>query len=60
MLETRGKILNMNIAAELFERIERYGHRRMFTTRSESMEFLLQAALKLNPQRQKTGAVKAE
>jgi metal-responsive CopG/Arc/MetJ family transcriptional regulator len=46
-------VLNMNINPDLLARIEEYRHRRMFATRSEAIEFLLRAALKLNPDRDK-------
>ncbi len=43
------KTLNMNINVALLERIEKYRHKRMFPTRTEAIEFLLDAALRLNP-----------
>lgn len=45
--------LNMNIAPDLLARIDKYRFKRMFATRSEAIEFLLEAALKLNPDRPK-------
>ena len=47
------KPLHMNIDADLLERIDKYRFRRMFVARSEAIEFLLEAALKLNPERPK-------
>ena len=43
--------LNMNIAPELLARIDKYRFKRMFATRTEAIEFLLDAALKANPER---------
>jgi metal-responsive CopG/Arc/MetJ family transcriptional regulator len=36
---------------DLLARIDKYRHRRMFATRTEAIEFLLEAALKANPER---------
>jgi metal-responsive CopG/Arc/MetJ family transcriptional regulator len=59
-MAAKGKIqLNMNIAQDLLERIDRYRFKRMFPTRTEAIEFLLDAALKLNPERTKTGEATA-
>ncbi len=52
------KPLNMNISADLLERVDKYRFKRMFQSRSEAIEFLLEAALKLNPDRPKKGAPK--
>lgn len=41
----------MNIDEALLERIDKYRFRKMFHTRSEAIEYLLDAALKLNPDR---------
>ena len=43
------KPLNMNINKALLERIEKYRFKRMFQSRSEAIEFLLEQALKQNP-----------
>ena len=43
--------LNMNIAPELLARIDKYRFKRMFATRTEAIEFLLDAALKSNPEK---------
>lgn len=54
-MEDKGKkALNMNIDAELLARVEKYRFKRMFRTRTEAIEFLLEAALKLNPERPAT------
>jgi hypothetical protein len=51
-MPAKGKIpLNMNIAPELLARIDKYRFKRMFATRTEAIEFLLDAALKANPER---------
>ena len=43
--------LNMNIDPDLLAKIDRYRFKRMFATRTEAIEFLLDAALKLNPEK---------
>lgn len=48
------KPLNMNIGADLLDRIDKYRFKRMFASRTEAIEFLLEAALKLNPSPPKT------
>lgn len=48
--------LFMNIDPGLLARIERYRFRRMFASRSEAIEFLLNTALKANPERLTVGA----
>jgi hypothetical protein len=53
MQKSATKPLHMNINADLLERVEKYRFKRMFATRSEAIEFLLEAALKLNPDRPK-------
>ena len=45
------KQLNMNMDPELLARIDRFRFKRMFATRSEAIEFLLEYALKANPER---------
>jgi hypothetical protein len=45
------KPLSMNISAALLDRVDKYRFKRMFPTRSEAIEFLLDVALKLNPKR---------
>jgi metal-responsive CopG/Arc/MetJ family transcriptional regulator len=45
------KALNMNMDKALLDRIEKYRFKRMFQSRSEAIEFLLEHALKLNPER---------
>ena len=51
MVKRATKPLNMNIDAALLERVEKYRFKRMFATRSEAIEFLLDTALKANPER---------
>jgi metal-responsive CopG/Arc/MetJ family transcriptional regulator len=47
-----GKVtLNMNIDKELMARIDQYRFKRQFAARTEAIEWLLKAALKLNPER---------
>ena len=43
----------MNIHAVLLDRVDKYRFKRMFPTRSEAIEFLLDVALKINPERSK-------
>lgn len=43
--------INFNVNDDLLARIDRYRFKRMFNTRTEAIEFLLEAALKLNPER---------
>jgi metal-responsive CopG/Arc/MetJ family transcriptional regulator len=51
-MPAKGKTaLNMNIDPDLLARIDKYRFKRMFASRSEAIEFLLEAALKLNPER---------
>ena len=51
-MPAKGKTpLNINIAPELLARIDKYRFKRMFATRTEAIEFLLESALKLNPER---------
>ena len=45
------KALNLNIDPDLLSRVDRYRFKRMFASRTEAIEFLLEAALKLNPER---------
>jgi len=50
----KGKVgINLNLNEELLARIEKYRHRRMFATRTEAIEFLLEAGLKANPENPK-------
>lgn len=61
MAKMNTKPLNMNINVDLLERIDKYRFRRMFPTRSEAIEALLDAGLKVNPERkQKPVAEKGE
>jgi hypothetical protein len=45
------KPLNLNIDPDILARIDTYRFKRMFATRTEAIEFLLDAALKMNPPR---------
>lgn len=57
------KPLNMNIDATLLDRVDKFRFKRMFSTRSEAIEFLLDVALKLNPERPndtRAGAARGE
>jgi metal-responsive CopG/Arc/MetJ family transcriptional regulator len=51
MARAETKPLHINIDAELLERIDKYRHKRMFATRTEAIEALLEAGLKANPER---------
>ena len=51
MAKAGSKQLNMNIDEALLDRIEKYRFKRMFQSRSEAIEFLLDYALKANPPR---------
>jgi hypothetical protein len=42
--------VNMNLDPELLARVEKYRLNRMFATRSEAIEALLDAGLKVNPE----------
>ena len=51
-MPAKGKTpLNLNIDPELLSRIDKYRFKRMFATRTEAIEFLLDVALKANPER---------
>jgi hypothetical protein len=51
-MPAKGKVpLNINLDPALLERIDKYRFKRMFPTRTEAIEFLLEAGLKLNPER---------
>jgi hypothetical protein len=51
-MPAKGKIpLNINMDPALLERIDKYRFKRMFATRTLAIEFLLDAALKLNLER---------
>lgn len=54
MVKKETKPLNMNIDKVLLERVDKYRFRRMFASRSEAIEFLLDHALKANPERLET------
>lgn len=49
MVKAGTKPLNMNIDASLLERIEKYRFKREFQSRTDAIEFLLNFALKQNP-----------
>ncbi len=50
MAKAGAKVLNLNVNEELLERIEKYRHKRMFSSRTEAIEILLYAGLKANPE----------
>jgi metal-responsive CopG/Arc/MetJ family transcriptional regulator len=54
------KALNMNISEALLERVDKYRFKQMFPSRSEAIEFLLDSALKANPQRKPPATEKPE
>ncbi len=45
------KGININMQEELLDRLDKYRFKRMFPTRTEAIEFLLDYALKANPKR---------
>jgi metal-responsive CopG/Arc/MetJ family transcriptional regulator len=51
MAPDQKKALNMNISEALLDRVDKYRFKQMFASRSEAIEFLLDAALKVDPQR---------
>jgi metal-responsive CopG/Arc/MetJ family transcriptional regulator len=53
LAKTGTKPLSMNINGVLLDRVDKYRFKRMFRTRSEAIEFLLDFALKINPERSK-------
>jgi metal-responsive CopG/Arc/MetJ family transcriptional regulator len=60
-MAAKGKMpLNLNVDPDLLARIDKYRFKRMFATRSEAIMFLIEAALKLNPEREKPAAGKAD
>ena len=49
-MPAKGKIaLNLNIDPELIARVDAFRFRRMFPTRTQAIEALLNAGLKVNP-----------
>ena len=51
-MPAKGKTpLNMNMDPDLLARVDKYRFKQMFASRSEAIEFLLDVALKANPQR---------
>jgi hypothetical protein len=51
-MAAKGKTgINMNIDPELLARIDKYRFKKMFPTRTEAMEVLLEAGLKVNPEK---------
>lgn len=46
------KPLNIRLDARIWDRIEKFRFKRMFATRTEAIEFLLDYALKANPARE--------
>jgi metal-responsive CopG/Arc/MetJ family transcriptional regulator len=51
MANKETKPLNMNIDKALLERVDKFRFKQMFASRSQAIEFLLDVALKANPQR---------
>lgn len=51
-MPAKGKTaLSLNLNPDLLARIDKFRFKRMFPTRTEAIEFLLDAALKLNPEK---------
>lgn len=60
-MPAKGKTaLNLNIDPNLLGRVDKYRFKRMFASRTEAIEFLLDAALKINPERPEQKTSKAE
>ena len=60
-MAAKGKMpLNLNVDPDLLARIDKYRFKRMFATRSEAIMFLIEAALKLNPERDKLAIPRGE
>jgi hypothetical protein len=58
-MAAKGKTaINLNLDPDLLARIDKYRFKRMFATRTEAMEVLLEAGLKANPE--KPPAAKSE
>lgn len=51
--------LNIKLDKRIWDKIERFRYRRMFPTRTQTIEFLLDYALKANPQREPERAAKS-
>ncbi len=45
------KPLHIQLSTHIWDRLEKFRYRRMFATRTEAIEFLLDYALKANPER---------
>lgn len=51
-MPAKGKIpINMNISPELLARIDKFRFKREFATRTETIEFMAEFTLKLNPEK---------
>jgi metal-responsive CopG/Arc/MetJ family transcriptional regulator len=51
-MAAKGKTsINMNIDPDLLARIDKYRFKRMFPTRTEAIETLLEAGLRANPEK---------
>jgi hypothetical protein len=48
------KALHIKLSMQIWDRLEKFRFRRMFATRTEAIEFLLDYALKANPQREQS------
>lgn len=51
MGKANAKALTLNIDIDLLDRVDKYRFKRMFASRTEAIEFLLDYALKQNPER---------
>jgi len=51
MAKRETQVLHMNIDKVLLERIDKYRFKRMFASRSEAIEVLLETGLKANPEK---------
>jgi hypothetical protein len=51
-MPAKGKIaLSLNLAPDILARVDMYRFKRMFATRTEAIEVLLDAGLKTNPEK---------
>lgn len=46
------RALHIKLSTHIWDRLEKFRFRRMFATRTEAIEFLLDYGLKANPQRE--------
>jgi metal-responsive CopG/Arc/MetJ family transcriptional regulator len=60
-MPAKGKTaISLNLDPDLLARIDKYRFKRMFPTRTEAIEFLLDTALKANPERPATNRAAAK